>query len=128
MGYNEVQPDTRHPSYRSSYTATGGNTYMSNWLMNTMQVGHGSTKDPRMAYYFYRQVSATPGFGGSCTRRGKLRMRSYKLLHLHYLASNEVFCGLSDGYWGRDHGNSDGIPPDGFLRTLHGVYPAGGNF
>ena len=23
-GYNEVQPDSRHPRYRSSYTATGG--------------------------------------------------------------------------------------------------------
>ena len=31
-----------------------------------------------------------------------------------------------NGYWGRDHGNDNGIPPDGFLRTLAGVYPAGG--
>lgn len=126
-GSNEVQPDTRHPSYRSSYTATGGNTYMSNWLMNTMQVGHGSTKDPRMAYYFYRQVSGTPGFGGEPANEEVLEC-GLQTAPFHYLASNEVFCGLSDGYWGRDHGNSDGIPPDGFLRTLHGVYPAGGTF
>ena len=126
-GSNEVQPDTRHPSYRSSYTATGGGTYMSNWLMNTMLTGHGSTKDPRMAYYFYRQVSATPGFGGEPANEEVLEC-GLQTAPFHYLASNEVFCGLTDGYWGRDHGNSDGIPPDGFLRTLHGVYPAGGVF
>ena len=32
---------------------------------------------------------------------------------------------LKDG-GGRDHGNDNGIPPDGFLRTLAEVYPAGG--
>ncbi|MCW1953289.1 MAG: SusD/RagB family nutrient-binding outer membrane lipoprotein [Flavobacteriia bacterium] len=126
-GTNEVQPDTRHPSYRSSYTATGGGTYMSNWLMNNMLTGHGGTKDPRMAYYFYRQVSGTPGFGGEPANEETLEC-GLQTAPFHYLASNEVFCGLNDGYWGRDHGNSDGIPPDGFLRTLHGVYPAGGTF
>ena len=35
-GNNEVQPDTRHPWYASSYTSTGGGRYMSNWLMDTM--------------------------------------------------------------------------------------------
>ena len=34
----------------------------------------------------------------------------------------------ANGYWGRDHGNDNGIPPDGFKRTLRGVYPAGGAF
>ena len=125
-GVNEVQPDTRHPSYRSSYTATGGGSYMSNWLMNTMQIGHGSTKDPRMVYYFYRQVSATPGFGADPDEE-TLECSLYTAPS-HYLASNEVYCGLNDGYWGRDHGNDNGIPPDGFTRTLHGVYPAGGKF
>lgn len=32
------------------------------------------------------------------------------------------------GYWGRDHVNPEGIPPDGFLRTAWGAYPAGGRF
>jgi len=125
-GTNEVQPDTRHPSYRSSYTATGGNSYMSNWLMATMLEGHGGTKDPRMAYYFYRQVSATPGFGADPNE--ETLECSLQTAPSHYLASNQTFCGLNDGYWGRDHGNNNGIPPDGFLRTLHGVYPAGGKF
>jgi hypothetical protein len=32
------------------------------------------------------------------------------------------------GYLGRDHGNNSGIPPDAELRTVVGVYPAGGKF
>ena len=32
------------------------------------------------------------------------------------------------GYWGRDHGNDEGTPPDNFTRTASGVYPAGGSF
>lgn len=38
------------------------------------------------------------------------------------------YCTLPDGYWGRDHLDDDGIPPDNRLRTLWGVYPAGGEF
>jgi hypothetical protein len=35
---------------------------------------------------------------------------------------------VDNGYWGRDHGNSEGIGPDNSLRTTWGVYPAGGAF
>jgi hypothetical protein len=122
-GTNEVQPDTRHPWYEDNYTSTGGGRYMSNWLMNTMLNSPGG-KDPRMVYYFYRQVSAAPGFGTPPDEEtlecGLQNPPS------HY--SGEVFCSVTDGYWGRDHGNDNGIPPDGFLRTLNGVYPAGGRF
>lgn len=122
-GTNEVQPDTRHPWYEDSYTSTGGNRYTSNWLMNTMLNSEGG-KDPRMAYYFFRQVESTPGFGTDPNEEtlecGLQNPPS------HY--TGHVFCGVTDGYWGRDHGNDNGIPPDGFLRTLNGVYPAGGRF
>ena len=122
-GTNEVQPDTRHPWYAASYTSTGGGRYTSNWLMNTMLNSAGG-KDPRMVYYFYRQVEATPGFGADPDEEtlecGLFNAPS------HY--TGHVFCGVADGYWGRDHGNDNGIPPDGFLRTLNGVYPAGGRF
>lgn len=122
-GTNEVQPDTRHPWYAASYTSTGGGRYTSNWLMNTMLNSSGG-KDPRMAYYFYRQVSATPGFGAP-TDEETLEC-GLQNPPSHY--TGHVFCGVTDGYWGRDHGNDNGIPPDGFLRTLNGVYPAGGRF
>ena len=53
----------------------------------------------------------------------------------HY-APTDVFCYIgylnsnvsSIGYWGRDHGDNDGIPPDGGLRTSFGLYPVGGKF
>lgn len=32
------------------------------------------------------------------------------------------------GYWGRDHIDPQGIPPDAFLRSAWGTYPAGGRF
>lgn len=38
-------------------------------------------------------------------------------LHKIKRGSGTVGSGSSHGYWGRDHGNSDGIPPDGALRT-----------
>lgn len=50
----------------------------------------------------------------------------------HYLAGNFPFClpnmVAGRGYWGRDHLNNEGIPPDGFVRTMYGLYPAGGRF
>ena len=38
------------------------------------------------------------------------------------------YCTLADGYWGRDHLDDDGIPPDTRARTFWGVYPGGGEF
>ena len=125
-GTNEINPDSRHPSYRASYTSTGGGRYMSNWFMDLMLTGHGG-KDPRMVYYFYRQTDAVPSFDGNDPNEEVLECSLYTA-PTHYQAGNEVYCGVGSGYWGRDHGNSDGIPPDGFLRTLNGVYPAGGVF
>ena len=122
-GTNEVQPDTRHPWYASSYTSTGGGRYMSNWLMNAMLNSPGG-QDPRMYYYFYRQVDVVPGFGAAPDE--EVLECGLQNPPVHYVQNGYVFCGLPAGYWGRDHGNDNGIPPDGFLRTLHGVYPAGG--
>ncbi len=119
-GTNEIQPDTRHPRYEASYTPTGGERYMSNWLMNEML----TSNDPRILYYYYRQNANTPGFGADPNE--ETLNCSLETAPPHY--AGFTFCGLQEGYWGRDHGDDDGIPPDGFLRTLAGVYPAGGVF
>ena len=129
-GTNEVQPDSRHPRYRSSYTATGGGSYMSNSLMYYM-IGNNPESaylnpnrfDPRTLYYFYRQVGATPGIAGEPADEEVLEC-GLQSAPSHY--DGYVFCGVPLGWWGRDHGNDNGIPPDGFLRTLAGAYPAGG--
>jgi hypothetical protein len=39
-----------------------------------------------------------------------------------------AYCMAGDGYFGRDHGDPSGIPPDGQYRTAWGIYPAGGDF
>lgn len=122
-GTNEILPDARHPSYILNYTPTGAATYMSNWLMNYMQ----ENDDPRIRYYFYRQVSVLPGEGGTDPDEESLRC-SLQDAPLHYVEGDFVFCSLPNGYWGRDHGDDEGIPPDGLLRTVYGVYPAGGAF
>ncbi len=124
-GTNEIQPDTRHPRYSASYTTTGGTDYMSNWLMDTMRGEYPDLWldwDPRIFYYFYRQVSETPGIDGPADEE-VLECGLYSP-PAHY--AGFVYCGNPYGWWGRDHGNDNGIPPDGFLRTLSGVYPAGG--
>jgi hypothetical protein len=48
----------------------------------------------------------------------------------HYAAGNHVYCRIenNEGYWGRDHGNDEGLPPDGTKKTAYGLYPVGGRF
>jgi len=118
------QPDSRHPRYGLNYVATGAGDYMSNWLMQHMM----ETGDPRIRYYFYRQVNCTPG--ASCLPEGneETLQCSLQSAPTHYVNGGFTFCWLENGYWGRDHGDDDGIPPDGLKRTTFGVYPAGGIF
>ena len=116
------QPDTRHPKYGLNYTASGGSDYMSNWLMNLMD----TTDDPRIRYYFYRQTSAVPG--AEIPPNEETLNCSLQSPPAHYVSGGFTFCWLGNGYWGRDHGDDEGTPPDGLLRTVWGVYPAGGKF
>ena len=131
-GTEAIQPDSRHPRYRSSYTATGGGSYMSNSLMDYMrggfdggyQIGAGNfIADPRIMFYYHRQTNPTPGIAGAPADEEVLEC-GLQNAPAHY--AGYVFCANPQGWWGRDHGNDNGIPPDGFLRTLAGVYPAGG--
>jgi hypothetical protein len=126
-----VQPDSRHPRYRGSYTSTGGGRYMSNSLMDYMRggaaggysIGAGTfTADPRIMFYYHRQTNPTPGIDGDANE--ETLECGLQNAPAHY--AGYVFCANPQGWWGRDHGNDNGIPPDGFLRTLAGVYPSGG--
>lgn len=130
-GTEAIQPDSRHPRYRSSYTATGGNSYMSNSLMDYMRGGFDGgydilagnfIADPRIMFYYHRQTNPTPGIDGDANE--EVLECGLQQPPAHY--AGYVFCANPQGWWGRDHGNDNGIPPDGFLRTLAGVYPAGG--
>ncbi|NER15155.1 SusD/RagB family nutrient-binding outer membrane lipoprotein [Leptobacterium flavescens] len=133
-GANLANPNTRSPQYTASYINTGAAEYMSNGLMNYMmsdKVGNASATfeemDPRIRYYFYRQNATTPGAAGARPNQQRLSC-SVESPPPHYVAGGFNFCNLPNGYWGRDHGDDDGIPPDGLLRTVWGVYPFGGRF
>jgi hypothetical protein len=105
-----ANPDSRHPDYRYNYDADGGDDYMSNWFMASMK-DDPPAPDPRMRYYFYRQIEEDPtGDDLPCTGTGY------------------DYCYIGDYYWGRDHGDDEGVPPDNLKRTVPGVYPAGGAF
>jgi hypothetical protein len=155
-GTQELAPDTRHPSYIGDYRSDGANTYFSNWLMNLMvgQYGDftpligGPEPDPRRRFYFYRQNWRTPGnyalyedvdglFGApgniylsNGAPNGETLQCSLQETptHLQFTAQESIWCSVQMGYWGRDHGNDEGTPPDNFTRTASGVYPAGGSF
>ncbi len=121
-GTSELQPDDRHPDYALDYTPSGANIYQSNWLMELML----DNNDPRIRYYFYRQEGATPG--ADAPADGEVLQCSLAIPPPHYLNFGFTYCSVENGYWGRSHGNEEGTPPDNFLRTAVGVYPAGGLF
>jgi hypothetical protein len=129
-GSNRVNPDSRHPGYSRYYEASAGG-YMSNYLMWTM-TREKEIDDPRLRYYFYRQdgnannediftlgcaVQSAPGHYGSVTS-----------IYNNTIAVPFCTADPARGYWGRDHGDNGGIPPDDLKRTVFGIYPVGGSF
>ena len=129
-GSNRANPDSRHPFYRNSWE-TGDGSYQSNWLMWTME-NEKAAPDPRIRGYFYRQVGAVPLDNINRFDCIFSVLPDPALTPAHYLACNVdmPYCvgDLAAGYYGRDHGNGNGIPPDGDIRTVYGVYPGGGKF
>jgi hypothetical protein len=115
---NTDNPDSRHPYFTYNYL-NGGNDYMANYYMWTLYE-EKAVVDPRIRYYFYRQVLVSSEDFQELPCYGVDRPAHYPV--------DMPYCTLNDGYWGRDHLDDDGIPPDTRKRTLWGVYPAGGEF
>jgi len=113
-----ANPDSRHPYFTGDYLQ-GAGYYKSNFLMYQMYKAKPIV-DPRIRYYFYRQVNATT------TDVNKLSCISVDP-PAHFLPE-WPFCAVGDGYWGRDFADFSGTPPDTFDRTAYGIYPAGGRF
>ncbi len=129
---NRNNPDSRNDKYASDYEAGDGG-YMNNYYMWTL-TGEKDVADPRTRFYFYRQdpdltnedpnvwdcvLTATPFDDippGSAS-------------HIFDIDPNLPYCiAGANGYFGRDHGNGQGIPPDGPIRVEWGIYPAGGRW
>jgi hypothetical protein len=120
FGTTNADPDSRHPRFSGSYTSGGGD-YMSTYFMWHLTEAKGFD-DPRARYYFYRQVNANP------TNPEEIECLT-QIAPPQYLSGGFIYCLPGQrGYWGRDHLDPDGIPPDGLKRTVWGLYPAGGRF
>ncbi|MDF1575259.1 MAG: SusD/RagB family nutrient-binding outer membrane lipoprotein [Bacteroidales bacterium] len=115
---NTDNPDSRHPYFTYNYL-NGGNDYMANYFMWTLY-DEKAVVDPRMRYYFYRQQTYSS--------EDFQELPCYGTDFPSHYSPGTPYCTLEDGYWGRDHLDDDGIPPDTRSRTLWGVYPAGGEF
>lgn len=109
----------RSPLYFENYSAAGAGTRMSNSLYDIMNVGdteppfiEEGTVDPRARYYFYRQIDGAP-------QNSNLPCEDNP---------EYTYCYVGNLYWGRDHGDNEGLPNDALRRTAFGLYPAGGGF
>jgi hypothetical protein len=120
---SDVPSRSRHPLYRQMYQPNAGNAsgYIANYYMLICYKQKG-VEDPRWRYYFYRQV-------GSIAKALSDEPESIPCViqprPSHY-APDQAWCAFDPGFYGRDHGNDDGISPDGRALTCFGVYPAGG--
>jgi hypothetical protein len=161
-GTSLSDPSARHPRFVGQYPGGGGD-YQSNWFMWHMFHGYNATQvttaglssgDPRMRFYFNRQVTSNSSSTNELRCLGESRPDHYPSssgsaitpnslagipplgvdpLHPSQnpanAAWNRTFCTPTNvGYWGRDHVDPQGIPPDGLLRTAYGAYPVGGRF
>ena len=135
LGKNRLNPDSRHPKYVGHYEEGDGD-YLSNyymWLLRAekLDVAGAEVRDPRLRYYFKRKVSNSDkqvesSYG--CVLSGKPD-QTKKPPSWNAVDPRLPYCYAStDGYIGRDHLNGSGLPPDGFIKTSYGLYPAGGAF
>jgi len=129
FGSQRVTPDARHPGY-DRYYENDAIGYMSNYLMWAM-LFEKNTEDPRLNYYFYRQdTNATNENIFTLGCQFQSAPGHYSGIVSIYNGVDLSFCtaDAGRGYWGRDHGDDAGIPPDNAKRTVYGVYPVGGLF
>jgi len=123
-----ANPDSRHPKFVGNYL-TGAAEYMANYFMNELWQDK-SVPDPRIRYYLYRQTDAPTTDVNEQQCINNPPPSHYTGTTGNGVGDNDPHCeDWNDvGYWGRDHGNSLGIPPDNLLRTTWGPFPAGGRF
>lgn len=118
-----VPAKSRHPLYRNMYQnrAREADGYINNYFLKIAFNGKG-LEDPRWRYYFSRQVGS---IGRALLDNSDAVPCSNAPKPSHY-ANQTPFCAFDPGFYGRDHGNNDGVPPDGGAITVVGPYPGGG--
>lgn len=149
-GSSRFNPNTRHPMYNDQYEQ-GGGAYIGNYMMWAMTTEKGfitnilsdSSKDydPRIPFYFYKQApTPTTYLSDTFTLPRGIRPNhyddnAYKSFYISSVVTPYVVSNWTsettipaDGFWGRDHGDNSGTPPDSDKRTVGGIYPCGGNY
>ena len=136
LSSKRANPDSRHWMYRNHYE-TGDGQYLSNYYMWLLRAGKADADgnpiaDPRIRYYFYRKVDDSNNQDPTiyaCHFSALPTSASGRPTHFDLVDDRLPYCtAFPDGYYGRDHGNGTGTPPDGPIRTSFGLYPAGGQF
>ena len=121
---NDNNPDSRHPIFARNFDSPGViEDYMSNHMMNELNAGvdDKTVVDPRTRYYIYRQLDRNAINTTEADCVGSLPPE--------HIGFSMPYCMTDfEGYWGRDHGDDGGIPPDTGSRATWGVYPVGGVF
>ncbi len=128
-----LNPQSKHPYYVEEYEAANTGEYIPNYLMWALAEEKG-TEDPRLRYYVYRQSGGFPTDPATLDNEISCWNDPRPTTYAPIDALQPVplpFCSLfgrGDGYWGRDHANREGIPPDNTKRSTFGVYPVGGRY
>lgn len=131
-----VPSSSRHPWYDQYYGSTAGTAsgYINNYYMHEVfakwdpsdpsnPASANTIQDPRWRYYFYRQI------GSIVYTEANFDPKAFGCgaKPAAYVAwGGNVFCSFQPGFFGRDHGDASGTPPDGAAITAAGAYPAGG--
>jgi hypothetical protein len=145
-GNSRFNPNTRHPLYNDQYER-GGGAYIANYMMWAMTTEKGckigissdiTNVDPRTPFYFYKQDENPKGEDSftlpTPSRPDHYDSDDYKSFYnsnlTPFIVSNWIgeTSVVDNGYWGRDHGDNSGIPPDASKRTVAGMYPIGGAY
>ena len=132
-------PNSRHPQYNDHYEF-GTGAYIANYFFWAVTKEKGKTPkfDPREEFYFYKQAQLSSSNTNSIPVPCRAIARPSHYLEDRYTSfyDNSIrtpYC-LSDlanegsAYLGRDHGDRSGLPQDDAIRSLVGLYPAGGAF
>jgi hypothetical protein len=125
--FSKDPTSTRHPWYTGAYT---GGEFDYTYIMHQLIMESHLDLDPRIRFYFRNQTVSVLNLAdansrGAAPLGGKwsyipttrwfdsLRARGFDTVYIN-------------GLFGRDRGDATGIPADGSLRLLPGVYPCGG--